>query len=1148
MKKYALLLVVICLLFSVPSLCENEHITLHHFSVEHGLSASTVFCIYQDSRGYMWFGTEDGLNRFDGYDFQVYRTRTDDKTSLSHNYIQVVYESPAAPEYLWVGTLEGLNRLDRRTEAFTRFFGRGAAPGHPVKSSISALYEAKGEPGVLWVGTAAGLVRLTYRENGKLNGEGKVATFLPDPTNASGPANNIRAVYPSPTEVGVLWLGTSSGLVRFDTAKKNFRVLLVDPAQPDSSANIIRTISSPPGNPVVLWVGTHGSGLKRFDTGSGQFVNFPFPRTGSINPDSHIITSIRSSTAEKDTVWAGGFGCGLLKYDSKGNLTGGYRHKNGDPTGLNSSDVSSVFEDRTGVLWIGTLGGGVNKYAGPEKFHHIKPAKKPGYGLVDGYVRAIFQDYAGNLWVGTNAGLSKRSAATGGYTHFSKEGGPGRLLDNHVNTLFESLADPGVLWIGTSGGLNRFDAEGNQWKQYRHFEGPNAGLCHNGVTAIYESPSQPGVLWIGTRGGLNTFDFNRDQWDLYKSKKNRSGLAGDEIHCIFEDSDGMLWFGTSGGLSRYHRKQEAWASYTYGTDIGKSLTHAKVWSVYSSSSKPGILWIGTSRGLNRLDIPSGAITSYGETEGLPNEMIFAILGQKDPGGGVRYLWLSTNNGLCKFDTETQSFANFDVRDNLQHSVFTPGAYHGNRKGEMYFGGINGLNSFMPDQIKDDPHPPQVVFTGFTRFNKAVPVGQSVDGRVLLPSSVNEGDEVILSYEDTVFSFHFSALHYKIPAKNQYAYRLEGFNKEWVRCGTRRFAEYTNLSPGTYLFRVKAANSDGVWSSGEKTIRIRITPPFWRTLWFQGIVVLLLIGFSYAFHRLRIRTIKARNEKLECLVRQRTKEISEHLEKIGKQKEVIETKNNQIMSSIRYAERIQSAILPESQRLQKLLPDHFVIFKPKDIVSGDFYWVNRVDDKMFVAVVDCTGHGVPGAFMSMIGNTLLNHIINENRISAPEHILECLDLGVRQALSQDAKETESNDGMDVCLLVLENTGEQRLKVTFCGAKRPLLMVKKEGDAHHLAEIKGTRQAVGGRKRGKTKPFTSHLLETGEGAMLYLTSDGYIDQQDAGDQRFGSKRLKQLLELVAPHPTKKQEDTLLAELQNHQGPEEQRDDITIFGIKV
>jgi serine phosphatase RsbU (regulator of sigma subunit) len=306
----------------------------------------------------------------------------------------------------------------------------------------------------------------------------------------------------------------------------------------------------------------------------------------------------------------------------------------------------------------------------------------------------------------------------------------------------------------------------------------------------------------------------------------------------------------------------------------------------------------------------------------------------------------------------------------------------------------------------------------------------------------------------------------------------------------------------------------------------------------------------------VRQIQAQKVRLEGLVQKRTQEIRAHSNQIEKQKEVIEEKNDQIMSSIRYAERIQAAILPIKIRVDKVLPDRFVIFMPKDIVSGDFYWVNEVDDKIVVAVVDCTGHGVPGAFMSMIGNTLLNQIVMENKILDPAAILVHLNVGVRQMLKQGKGESESHDGMDVCLCVIENTsvplleGGYKKKLVFAGARRPLYLMQGDGEISEFVEIRGTRHSIGGRQPSKDKKreFQNHVLDIQSGDMIYLTSDGFIDQQNVEEVRFGSKRLKNFLREISGLESAFQKERLLAELKYHQGEEDQMDDITIVGVRI
>ena len=1162
--------VFIFILFSPAFLPGETGLRVEHLSVEHGLSAGTVFCIAQDSRGYMWFGTEDGLNRYDGYNITIFQNRHGDPASLSHNYIQVIYQSPVLPGVLWVGTPEGLNKFDCAGENFSRFMHAdsvgetgGRMPGNPGKCSVNALYESVSQPGILWVGTSSGLYRFHYKEEKAPGGaaEETFGRFLPDPDRPSAPANTIRVLFGFSSSPEILWAGTSAGLYRFNCRTRQFDRYLVDASDAEGPANIIRAVYGSQKTPTQLWVGTHGAGINRFDCISGKFT--PFASFSRQN-----IRSICESMSHPGVFWVGGFGTGLMKYNAEGKLLAAFTRDSGEGNSsqLSSNDISSIYEDRSGVLWIGTSGGGVDKYHGIEKFKHFKAAHGSVAGLSHAYVRSIYEDYAGNLWIGTTGGLNKFDRKARRYTYYRAEPGKaGQISDNRVNAVFESFTAPGILWVGTANGLNRLDGSRGVWTSYGvHGSTPN-GLSHPEVTCIYESPAEPGTLWIGTSGGLDTFNFQAGTWAHYTHSDGSegspgtgaaAGISSNEVLTIYEDSDGILWIGTGGGLNRYDRKSNAWTVYSHAPGEKGGLSHNKIWAVYQSPSHPRILWIGTPRGLNKLDLDSGAVRVYGEKDGLPNEMIFGILGEKEIEGKTCGLWLSTNKGLSRFNIEKEIFKNYDIRDGLQHNVFTPGAFFRSRRGEMFFGGINGFNAFFPGQVKDDPVPPQVVFTRFLRFNKEVGIGEVIDDRVILKKAINETPVLVLSYRDGNFSFEFAALHYGIPEKNKYRYKMEGFNKDWVDAGTRRFADYTNLSPGKYVFKVEGANNDGVWSTEARSIRIRIKPPFWQTWWFRIVVLLAAAGLAFALHKLRVRQIQAQNVRLEGLVEKRTQEIRAHSTQIQKQKEVIEEKNDQIMSSIRYAERIQDAILPIKIRVDKILPDRFVIFMPKDIVSGDFYWINEVEDKIVVAVVDCTGHGVPGAFMSMIGNTLLNQIIMENKILDPASILDHLNVGVRQMLKQEKGETESHDGMDVCICVMEDTavplveGGYKKKLTFAGARRPLYLMQVKDGVSEFIEIRGTRHSIGGRQPAKAKKreFQDHVLDIQVGDMLYLTSDGFIDQQNVEEVRFGSRRLKNFLKEISGLDLAFQKERLLAELRYHQGDEGQMDDITIVGVRI
>jgi PAS domain S-box-containing protein len=432
--------------------------------------------------------------------------------------------------------------------------------------------------------------------------------------------------------------------------------------------------------------------------------------------------------------------------------------------------------------------------------------------------------------------------------------------------LFAVIQDQeGLIWIGTSfTGLNSFDSTAEQFTNYRHDDSDPNSLSSNRVISLYED--RAGTIWIGTwGGGLNAFDRETGRFTHYRhDPADSQSLSQDEIPVILEDQAGMLWIGTTQGLNRFDRKKGMFTRFLHDPANPNSLIQNLVLSLYEDRS--GSLWIGTVGGLDKFDQASGQFTHYSRQDGLPGDTIYGIL-EDDQG----HLWISTSNGLTRFNPQTETFRNYHEGDGLQSNTFAPySAYAQSPSGEMFFGGYGGFNAFYSDQIKDNPNPPPVMITDFRLANKPVPIG----GNSILQQSILDTDQLVLSHKDDVFSFEFAALNYRSPEKNRYKYKLEGFEEDWNEINsTRRFATYTNLNPGNYVFRVIAANNDGVWNEEGTSIAITITPPWWETNWFRIGLGLLVIGLLVGTYRWRVRSIEARSQELEALVQERSAALS-----------------------------------------------------------------------------------------------------------------------------------------------------------------------------------------------------------------------------------------------------------------------------------
>ena len=827
---------------SLPSFTPDQPIRFEHISLEEGLTQSSIYCILQDSRGFLWFGTEDGLNKYDGYTFTHYRHVPDDPHSLSHNHVWTMIEDDEGT--LWIGTNGGgLNRFDRDTEQFTQY--RGGNSSRDVSGDfIRTIYQDR--EGTLWIGTEGdGLCRFDRAKEHFVH-------YYHDPNNFGSLSSNVvHAIYQD--RDGVLWIGTDGGgLDRFDPVAEHFFHYQHVPGNPHSlSSNAVRAIFQ--DREGMLWIGTDDGGLNRFDPDSGQFTRY---RHDPYRPDSLGADSVRAIYQDREgLLWFGTFGGGLDLWDpaEPGRFIH-HRYDLGNVHSLSSDNLWSIYQDREGLLWIGTHGGGINKFdRTTEPFAHYYARLNDANSLSSNMIWAIYQDREGILWIGTGGGgLNRFDRSTGEVTHYQHiPGDSSSLYSNVVRAIYQDAS--GTLWLGAEdGGLDRFDRATEQFVHY-------APLDSHGDSVLTFYLEQDNVLWIGTAGsGIEWFDLQKEQF-VTPHFPDFDCVPGFHVRAIYPDRAGMLWIGASGGgLSRLDREKGSCKVYRHDPQDPGSLSHNMVMSVYEDSA--GTLWVATfGGGLNRLDRETGRFVHYRENDGLPNDMVYGILEEKGTGA----LWLSTNQGLVRFDPQTETFKGYDVNDGLQSNEFNGGAFYKSSSGELFFGGINGVNAFYPGDIKaDNTYIPPVVLTYLAQNGE----------EISLDTAVESASELVVRWPQNFFEFEFAALSYTRPEKNRYAYMLEGLEKDWVYAGNRRFGRYTSLPGGEYVLRLKGANNDGVWNETGAAITIRVIPPFWDTWWFRGLLLLVLIGGVWGGYRLRVRSIQVRSQELESQVQARTAEL------------------------------------------------------------------------------------------------------------------------------------------------------------------------------------------------------------------------------------------------------------------------------------
>ncbi len=850
------IMVLLLIHFRVSLAGAQEERTFARFTMEDGLSHNTVYSVVQDRLGFLWLATEGGLDRFDGFSFQPHLYDPLDTNTIPLSNSNVLLSDHDGN--IWVGTWGGgLAKYDVTANTFTRYGNNPLNSSSLSDNRIQALFED--HAGNLWIGTYSGGLN-------RFNEQTKTFTYYKhDPGNPlSLTSNRIWSL--AEDDNHRLWIGTNNGLcgISLDSLQeRRFLSYRHEPGNPASlSHNVIRVLYL--DHQGSLWIGTQ-RGLNRKHEGRKGFDRF---FADSDNPKSLSADVINCITEDSSgSLWVGTFQGGLNQLDLN-NVSAGFRrfsYKPDNPASLSHNDIRCIFMDRSFNLWVSTRGGGVSKTdLKPRKFSLVTDFKH----ISNERIWAIFSHESpgeNSLWLGTDKGLLQIDSIRGQITLFQTGVKKNNTINNNYIRALHQDEDR-VLWIGTSGGgLNRYDLNTRRFSYLVNDpDNPNS-LSDNRIRVIFEEVDVPGKpLWIGTYGGLNQYDRSAKTWRRFNySSADSHSISHDEIRVIFKDRKGILWVGTfGGGLNRWDAVRQRFIRYKSEPGRPDGLNSNDILCLADDpDTSQHVIWIGTDgRGLNRFDVASTSFTHITSADGLPNNVIYGIIS-----GRAGNLWISTNRGLCKFNPRNHAFHNYDIRDGLQSNIFGQGAAFKNRKHIIFFGGLKGINYFDPARVDNNPFVPPVAITAFKIFDRE-------DRRSFLQQQHRK-----LSYEDYFFTIEFAAMDFTIPEKNLYAYRLKGFDIDWIPSGNRRYASYTNVEPGSYLFEVIASNNDGLWNDTGLSIAITITPPFWKTWWFKVLSVLVMLGSAAYWYTARIRKIERQKNILEQQVSERTKELRQKSE-------------------------------------------------------------------------------------------------------------------------------------------------------------------------------------------------------------------------------------------------------------------------------
>ncbi|MBK7629262.1 MAG: hypothetical protein IPJ23_00710 [Ignavibacteriales bacterium] len=893
-KTFSLLITTVIMLLISTKVLPQDYV-IKQLRIEDGLSQSTIFASLQDSKGYMWFATRSGLNRYDGYKFNIYFNDPKDSTSLSDDGTNSLYEDKNGN--LWIGTIYGnINRFDRKTEIFNYknvsdlldvlpdqaddFYEYPLSFSRNQKTTITSLAEDK--DGKLWIGTwGSGIIVID--KFFKLYHH-----FYFDKNNPGGLKTN-RIMDLIFDHEGKLWVATfGGGLTRItksiENSKENFSFETLLQGEDEFSLSDNKLLNLFQDSKMNIWIGSYYGGLIHIPSDQ---TKLPFGKAKidcqrcPISVNNLTPNTIMSFAEDiEQYLWIGTFGGGLIRYDKNKNTT---LHFFNDPINqysLGDNDVLSLCTDRSGIIWAGShLGAGVTKiYKNNARFNHIKHQPGKSNNLNDDVVWSIYKDQENILWIGTyKGGLNRYDPSSKNFSYIKKTDGSNSLSSNHIRTIKED--NYGNLWIGTyDGGLNILNKKSKRVSVFKNNQKDSSSISGNQIQDILiESDS---VYWIATfGGGLNKAIINGNPIDqkikfkkFINDKDNPNSISDNRIYKLYRSRDGVFWIGSyGGGLNSFDPRTEMFKSYPSNSGNDDSFNIENLMTILEDSD--GIIWLGSYGGsLTSFNRTTGKFKRYSFTESLTSGVVYGILEDDS-----KNLWISSDNGIFRLNLITKDIKRFDIQDGLQSLEFSGGAYFKDKTGIMYLGGINGYNFFDPNKIKSNNYIPPVVITSIKVFNEHIK---------------GEPKELVLDYKKNFISFEFSSLDFSDPRDNQYSFMLEGLQNEWqVTESSSRIATYTNLSPGTYVFKVRGSNSDGIWSDSYASIKIVILNPFWQTWWFIILAVILLASFLYYLSTIRIKNLLAIEKLKSKLAADLHDNIGSGLTEISILSEVASRKNN-----------------------------------------------------------------------------------------------------------------------------------------------------------------------------------------------------------------------------------------------------------------
>ena len=1082
------------MLMLLSSLCCGivgaQPIAVTLYNADNGLPQSSVTCLYQDSYGFIWVGSQNGLARFDGYTFESFQRSPVIANSIGDGYIHAIAED--ANKNIWVGTRSGLSCLSRSTGQFRNIhFGADGRMPRNDETIQSLLFDRHG---TLWLKTANALHHyypeadslVSYPFGQGLHNDYTTLNFAISPLMADA--------------VGQLWVGTSRGLLKFVTHTAEFAEVPFPRRR--QAPNIMALKITSEG---LILVGT-GAGLFFYDV--EERACLPYRHHGK----PLALGMVESITEGPNGSIVVGTQQQLVELRSDGSVhESNELHHGGRHIGL--SEVMALMYDRSKVMWIGTQVG-LMKWSRLQQRFPGHSKKRNGDNLFGcNVVASLLQEPSGITWVGTwGTGLFRfdpqRELVLEQYS--AQQQGRYHICNDHVFVIFQRRN--GDIIIGTNDGAMRRPASG----------GPFVGLGSKTLDALLNDNRIFGMaedtlqrLYLATSHGLLRLSPDGGVLGLRSDTSAHSKLLSDLVYSVLIDAKGDVWTGTALGITRLTDDMAQAHHYSEVDEPSQaSANMGEVLCLYQDAQ--GTLWAGSKVGLYRYRPSDNRFVQV-----LSNLCVYAMEEDND----VR-LWLSTNDGLLRFVPEANMVRRFNTSDGLLSNEFNLGASTRCHNGEIMFGGLAGYNYFNPDSILVNYLRPRTAITRITVVDAAGRLNEFPPNTPTI--TVMKGFKAL--------DIEFSSFDYNFPNRNEYRYKLEGFEEDWVELGTRHSVHYTNLSENRYRFVLQSSNCDLIWSDGSVSLNIVVKSPFWTSKLGYAMYFLLALMLLAAYMLSRRKMLKRMGRLLE--------DREQALADIQLKTDELTMANKNITDSIQYAKRIQRAMMPSLSKFRAILPESFVLYMPKDIVSGDFYWINETRNRIFVAMADCTGHGVPGAFMSIIGMELMRHIINTDKIDDAAEVLNLMSHGVRDVFASglDGGLVQVKDSMDVAFCVIDR--EYNL-LQYAGAFSNLLLVRQG----KIIELTGDRYAVGSPSTDQVQTlFSSYYVPLQADDAIYIFSDGYVDQFGGADgKKFKMRRFRHLLLNICNLPINSQRQQLYDTITNWMGDQEQVDDILVIGIK-